>query len=82
MTVPEAAMDEDHGGMARKDDIRTARQVSAVKSESQSRGVQALPHLQLRLRIDLPDTGHVSAALLWSESIHQLRCSTDERRIP
>lgn len=58
MTMPEAAMHEDHRAMPGHDDVRATRKSSIVQPEPQSSGVQCLPQRDLRFRVLPADAGH------------------------
>lgn len=73
MPVPEAAVDEDDGGVFRQDDVRPAVKLAvlrAVHREAVAEAVEHLAQCQLRLRVPPPDPGHDLGALFGSEDVH------------
>jgi hypothetical protein len=69
--VPEAAVNKDHGTVARQDDVRPAREIATVQAKSISQPVQRRANDQLRLRVPAPDPGHVPASTFLRERIHR-----------
>lgn len=63
MTVPEAAMNEDHLPAATKDDVRAPRQIPSMQTKPVAAAMQKAADPQLRTRISGADTRHESAAL-------------------
>lgn len=70
MSVPEAAVNEDHGLVLREGDVGPPGQVLPVQSEPEPRRMELLPHQDLRLGVLAPDPSHDLGALLWSEDVH------------
>jgi hypothetical protein len=58
MSVPEAAMNEDHCLPARQDNIRSARQFSIMKPVSQTERMQRLAQGDLRPGVGALDACH------------------------
>ena len=58
MAVPETAVDEDHGFVFGKDDIRRPRQVAAVESEAKSETVQQFSNRYFRSGISSANSAH------------------------
>jgi hypothetical protein len=58
MSVPEAAMHEDHGSMLRKDKVRSTGNLAGMKSEAEPARVQCPPESQLGLGVLSPDPRH------------------------
>ena len=63
MTVPEAAMNEDHLAAATKDDVRAPRQIPSMQAKPVAAAMKKAAHAQLWTRISGADTRHESAAL-------------------
>lgn len=63
MSVPEAPVDEHNGLVARKDDVGTAGQIPAMKTEAESQLVKAAAEHKLRFGVLTPDTTHVEPPL-------------------
>lgn len=61
MTVPEAAVDEDHGAVFGQANVRLARQV-AVQAIAEAASVQRLADQQFRFGVLAANTGHHPAA--------------------
>lgn len=60
MAMPKTSVHENADFQSRQDNIRFSRQVSAMKSEAVTLGMQKAPHSQLRFGVLSPDTGHHS----------------------
>ncbi|RKQ70573.1 hypothetical protein BCL74_2521 [Oceanibaculum indicum] len=58
MSVPEAAMHEDHGAVLWKDKVRSAVNLAEMKPEAETARVQCPPESQLRLGVLSPDPRH------------------------
>lgn len=56
--MPEAAMYQYYGSVARQHDVRTARQSPVMKAESQTRSMQVGADDQLGLCVAAPDSRH------------------------
>ena len=70
MSVPEAAVHEDHGLVLRKGDVGPTGQVLAMQTEAVARRMKLLPHQDLRLGVLPQDPSHDLGALLCCEDIH------------
>jgi hypothetical protein len=70
MTVPEAAMHEDHRPMLYEHDVRLPRQLFSMQSVSVTEGVQQRPDAHFRPSIPGLNRGHVPAALFRGVNIH------------
>lgn len=75
MAMPEAAVDEDHGAVFRKDKVGPSRQPAVMQPIPESFCMQRAPDEQLRGGIAAPDTAHVETALLCRQDIHSGTCS-------
>lgn len=51
MPVPEAAVNENRGLILRENDVRSARQITAVQAETVTEPVQRPPHRNFRLSV-------------------------------
>ena len=58
VSVPEAAMHEDHGAVLRKNKVRSTVNLGGMKPEAETARVQCPPESQLRLCILSPHGGH------------------------
>lgn len=58
VSVPEAAVHEDHGAILRKDKVRSTVNLVGMKPEAETARVQCPPESQLRLCILSPHGGH------------------------
>jgi hypothetical protein len=58
VAVPEAAVNEYHGPVTRKDDVGSSGQLTSVKPKAQSACVEVAPDRELRLRVPPPNAGH------------------------
>jgi hypothetical protein len=63
MSMPETSMNQKNDSPARKNNIRLARKVGAIKPKSISHSVERSAHGQLGCRIPGPYPRHVGAAL-------------------
>jgi hypothetical protein len=63
MLMPEATVNEECDAAAGKDEVGRARQIMSMETKPQACRVCGPSHYQLRLRIDLTNTAHVSATL-------------------
>ena len=52
MHVPEAAVHEEHGAHARKDEVRLTGEIFAVKAVAESGRMQQLAHPHFRFGVD------------------------------
>jgi len=71
MTVPEAAMHEDHGLVFRQNNIWFARQILDVQAEAIAEAMEQRPDYLFRLCVFAGDGLHVAASLLRCMDIHQ-----------
>jgi hypothetical protein len=69
MSMPEAAMHENHSVEARKNEIRSAGQVFPVKPEAQSARMQAAPQQQFRFCVATADAAHIEPPLFGCENV-------------
>lgn len=75
MPVPEAAVDEDHGVMARQHEIGAAGQRPIMQAVTIAHRVDETPNNHLGLRICSADRPHVAASLCWRQNIcHRRHC--------
>lgn len=70
MSVPEAAMHEDHGLVLGKGDVGPTGQVFAVKPEPIPHGMKFPPYLDLGFGVLATDPSHDLGALRWGENVH------------
>lgn len=70
-TVPKAAMYEHAGAQPRKDEVRSAREIRAVKPVSETERMQRPPDLKLWLGVDAAYPAHVLTSALSAELIHK-----------
>jgi hypothetical protein len=70
MPMPEASMNKNHGAVLRQNDIRSSRQIASMQTESKSEAVQNRTNGLLWLRVTAFDSGHVGAALLRGQPVH------------
>jgi hypothetical protein len=62
MLMPEAAVNEDHSSIFRKNDVRFARQVLDVQAVTKTSGMKKSPDTHLGHRVFPPNAGHHPAA--------------------
>ena len=67
--MPEAAMNEDDLSQPGKDQIGSARQITAVQAEPVSQAMSRPPDRELRLRVRLCDAPHLGATLFWRNPV-------------
>lgn len=70
MTMPETAMDEDHGVVSRENQVRTSGQTPVVKPKPETPLVQTTAHQHFGLGILASNTCHHATAC---RSIHNIR---------
>ena len=73
MTVPEAAMDEDHFSKARENEVGRTRQVAPMESVTETHSMNDSTHDQFGLGVSMPNTRHPLAALGLGERIDHVR---------
>jgi hypothetical protein len=69
MSMPKAAVGKNHGFAGFEHKIRTSRQLSHMKSESKSTGMQSFPKEKFRPCINPSNSGHHPAANLGGNDI-------------
>ena len=69
MTVPEAAVHEDHRGESGQHEIRPTRQIATMQAEPVPESVDELTHRSLRCRVLAADAGHESIAVCLREDV-------------
>lgn len=79
VAVPETAVDENHRGVARQDDVGRPGKVAAAKPESEPHAVQQRPHDDFRLRVAPADAGHERGASGGGEEFRQKLPSSRQR---
>jgi len=80
VTVPEAAVDKQHGPELWKDQVGFPGQVTHLKAVPQAGGMQDPADSQLRLRILSPDVRHVQVTLLRGQDVRgHAVCATGTR---
>lgn len=80
MLMPEASVDEDCSAVARKNNVRIARQVSAVKAKAVTKPVEQPPNYHLWLSVHLSDPRHPVARLAGNVGKHRKRSCHAARR--
>jgi hypothetical protein len=68
--VPEAAVNENSGPVARQDDIGPARQIAPVQPKAESKPVECRTNGALRSRVARSDARHVPASTFRRQSVH------------
>jgi hypothetical protein len=59
VTMPEAAVNEDDSSTTWKDEIRAARQIPSMETETEAARVKAPTQEQFRLRVGAADAAHI-----------------------
>lgn len=73
VSVPEAAVHEDHGVVLRKDKVRSTVNLAGMKSEAETARVQCAPESQLGPGILSPDPRHHPGTGLLVHDIGHIR---------
>lgn len=73
VSMPEAAVHEDHGAVLRKDKVRSTVNLAGMKPEAETARVQCAPESQLRLGILSPDPRHHPGTGLLIHDIGHIR---------
>jgi len=76
--MPETSVNENADSVSRQNDVRIARQIAAVKSETISHRVQQSANCELGLGVLSPNTRHQLASLLGAKKI-QKRAAVEGR---
>lgn len=72
MTMPEAAIDEDHCTVLWQHDVRLSRQFPIMEPIAEATGMNPAPDQHLRFGVSPPDRRHVAAAGLVVVNVSQL----------
>lgn len=83
MTVPKAAMDEDHALAATKHEIRFAGQIRNMEAVSESHAMHQPAHEQFRLCALGANQTHALASFGWRESVGHMEfvsCPVPQRK--
>ncbi len=75
VSVPEAAVHEDHGAVLRKDKVRSTVNLAGMKPEAETARVQCPPESQLGLGVLSPDPRHHPGTGLLVHDIGHIRPS-------
>ncbi len=70
VSMPKAAIDENHRMPFRQNDVGMAGQLWGVEAVAEAQHVQMMTHEQLRLRVFRADFAHGFAAFFWRDGIH------------
>jgi hypothetical protein len=81
MPVPEASVNQKNRGMASENDIRPARKVAPMQSESIAHSMKGSPHGQLGCCIPRAYPRHHGASLFGCKNVHCGRCPDYCRRL-
>lgn len=73
MSMPEATMDKDRDPFTRQNNIRTPRQVSPAKPETETPSVQVRSDQPLRLRVARTNARHHARAYLATDFLAHLK---------
>jgi hypothetical protein len=73
VSVPEAAVHEDHGAVLRKDKVRSTVNLAGMKPEAETARVQCPPESQLGLGVLSPDPRHHPGTGLLVHDIDHIR---------
>ena len=73
VSVPEAAVHEDHGAVLRKDKVRSTMNLAGMKPEAKTARVQCPPESQLGLGVLSPDPRHHPGTGLLVHDIGHIR---------
>ena len=78
MPVPEATVNEDHGPVAGKNDVRFSGQVCPPKGKTEPEPMGYGPDPQLRASVAAPDAAHVPASMFMCNSVgHRMEDQSD-----
>lgn len=72
MSVPETAVHEKHGPEAGEDDVRPARQMTAMEPETETERMKTPAQGHLRFRVGSPNPSHDLAADLGGNDIRHM----------
>ena len=71
MTVPEAAVNEDHEPMARQNEVRASGKIAPVQAKAITHTVDDSPDGQFWPRVARSYSGHHAASPLGTDDVHR-----------